>query len=112
MVPLGDEAPVEACFGPFGHSANPKARLVHSLRRMYDRLGHCFGRTRWNSKVTWVMWNLTSFHLETVLVSVQDRCTVCVKRAIGSEIILHTPNGTPRGRGSCGISLLSLWRQC
>ena len=22
----------------------------------------------------WVMWNLTSFHLETVLVSMQDRC--------------------------------------
>jgi hypothetical protein len=26
--------------------------------------------------VTWVMWNLTSFCLETVLVSVQDRCIV------------------------------------
>ena len=23
------------------------------------------------------MWNLTSFHLDTVLVSVQDRCMVC-----------------------------------
>ena len=31
--------------------------------------------------------------------SVQDRCTVCIKHAIGSEIILDTPNGTPRGRG-------------
>ena len=26
MVPLGDEAQVEAHFGPFGHSANPDAR--------------------------------------------------------------------------------------
>ena len=25
----------------------------------------------------WVIWNLVSFHLETVLVSVQDRCMVC-----------------------------------
>jgi hypothetical protein len=25
---------------------------------------------------TWVMWNLSSFHLEIVLVSVQDRCMV------------------------------------
>ena len=63
---------------------------------MYDWLGHHFGRTRWNSKVTWVMWNLTSVHLETVLVSVQDRCTVCAKRIIGSEIILDAPDGTTR----------------
>jgi len=25
--------------------------------------------------VTWVMWNLISFHLETMLVSVLDRCS-------------------------------------
>ena len=37
------------------------------------------------------MWNLTSFSLETVLVSVQDRCTVCVERTKGSEIILTHP---------------------
>jgi hypothetical protein len=43
-----------------------------------------------------VMWNLTSFHLETVLVSVQDRCTVCDKHTIGLEIILDAPDGTPR----------------
>jgi hypothetical protein len=29
--------------------------------------------------VTWVMWNLVSVRLETVLVSVQDRCPVCTK---------------------------------
>jgi hypothetical protein len=33
---------------------------------------------------------------ETVLVSVQDRCTVCAKRTIGSEIILDTPDRIPR----------------
>ena len=36
------------------------------------------------------------FHLETVLVLVQDRCTVCVNRTIGSDIILDAPGGTPR----------------
>ena len=41
----------------------------------------------------WVLWNLVSVCLETVLVSVQDRCMVCVKRTIGSEIILQAPNG-------------------
>ena len=35
----------------------------------------------------WVMWNLTSLRLETVLVSVQDRCMVWAKRTIGSEIV-------------------------
>jgi hypothetical protein len=34
--------------------------------------------------------------LETVLVSVQDRCTLCAKNTIGSVIILDAPNGTPR----------------
>jgi hypothetical protein len=27
---------------------------------------------------------------------VQDRCTVCSKRTIGSEVVLDTPNDTPR----------------
>ena len=36
---------------------------------------------------------LLSVHLETVLVLVEDRCTVCAKRPIGSEIILDAPNG-------------------
>jgi hypothetical protein len=34
------------------------------------------------------MWNLISVRLETVLVSVQDRCTVCAERTTGLEIIL------------------------
>jgi hypothetical protein len=38
------------------------------------------------------MWNLVLVHLETVLVSVQDWCTVCAKRTIGSEIILDAPD--------------------
>ena len=41
------------------------------------------------------MCDLTSFSLETVFVSVQDSCTVCAKRTIGSEIILDASNGTP-----------------
>jgi hypothetical protein len=44
----------------------------------------------------WVMWNLVSVHSETVLVSMQDRCMVCAKHIIGSEIILEAPDGTPR----------------
>ena len=31
-----------------------------------------------------------SVRLEMVLVLVQDRCTVCAKRTIGSEIVLDT----------------------
>jgi hypothetical protein len=45
MVLLGDEAVVDAHFGPFGDSANLDARLVHGLRRMYYRIGNHFGRT-------------------------------------------------------------------
>ena len=50
--------------------------------------------------------------LDIMLILTQDRCMVCIKRTIGWEIILDAPDGTPRRRGSYGISLLSIWRQC
>ena len=37
-----------------------------------------------------------SVYLEMVLLLVQDRCTVCAKRTIGSDIVLDAPDGTPR----------------
>ena len=37
------------------------------------------------------MWNLVSVRLEVVLVSVQDRSTVCAKRTIGSETFWTDP---------------------
>ena len=61
---------------------------MHGLHRTYHRLGNHFERAQWNSYVTWAMWNLVLVRLETVLVSVQDRCTVCTKRTIGSETVL------------------------
>jgi hypothetical protein len=76
----GDGAHVKAHFDPFGDSANLDAKLVHCLRRTYHRLRNHFGHTRWNSYAMWVLLNLISIHLETVLVSVQDRCTVYAKR--------------------------------
>jgi hypothetical protein len=46
--------------------------------------------------VTRLKWMLISICLETVLVSDQDRCMVCAKCTIGSEIIFDAPDGTPR----------------
>jgi hypothetical protein len=40
-------------------------------------------------------------------VSVQDRCMVCARRTIGSEIILDAPDGTTRSWGSSGSSFWS-----
>ena len=51
-----------------------------------------------------VKWKLVSIYFEIELISTRDRCTVFTESAIGSEHILGTPDGTPRGRGSCGIS--------
>jgi hypothetical protein len=34
--------------------------------------------------------------LEMVLILTHDRCTVCVERIIGLEIILDAPDGSPR----------------
>jgi hypothetical protein len=50
----------------------------------------------------WVVWNLALVYLETVLVLVQDRCTVCTEHTIGIEIILDALDGTSRLRGSSG----------
>ena len=37
------------------------------------------------------MSNHVSVHLEMLLVSVQDRCMVCIKRTLGSETVLDAP---------------------
>jgi hypothetical protein len=96
MVCLGDEAQVDARFGIFGDSANLDARQMHGLHRTLHRVKNHFGCTRWISFVTLVVWNLVSINLETVVVSVQDRCMVCAERTIGKEIDMDAPNGTPR----------------
>jgi hypothetical protein len=48
------------------------------------------------SLVTWDMSNLVLICLETVLVSVQDRCMDCANRTIESVILMDAPDGTPR----------------
>jgi hypothetical protein len=50
----------------------------------------------------WVRWNLVLVCLEIVLISAQDRFTVCAECTIGSKIALGTPEGTPRWRRSSG----------
>jgi hypothetical protein len=44
----------------------------------------------------WVMWNLGSVYLETMLVLVQDGCTVCAELTTGSEIVLDARDVTAR----------------
>ena len=41
--------------------------------------------------MTWVLWNPVLECLEIVLVSEQDRCTVCAKRTIGLDIVFNAP---------------------
>ena len=41
--------------------------------------------------MTLVLWKLVSVRLEIVLVSVQDRCTVCAKRTIGLDGVINAP---------------------
>ena len=93
---LGDVGHAEPRFDPVGDSVSVGATYLHVLRRTYHRLRNRFGCTRWNSLVTWVVWNLTSFHLETLLVSVQYRCMVCGRHTIASEIVLDALDDTTR----------------
>ena len=96
MVLLGDEVQLEACFGPFRDTDNLDARLVHGLCRTYYRLENHFGLTQWNSKETRLKWKLDAVRLEILLILMQDRCMICAERTIGSDVVLDTPNGTPR----------------
>jgi hypothetical protein len=52
--------------------------------------------------VTRFKWKLVSVRLEIVLVSVQDRCTVCANCTIDLEIVLDAPDVPPKRRGSNG----------
>jgi hypothetical protein len=45
--------------------------------------------------VMWLIWNPVLVCSMTLLVSEQDRCTVCAKCTVGLEIVLDTPDGTP-----------------
>jgi hypothetical protein len=92
----GDVGHVESCFGLFGDSVGVGARQVQDLHQMYNRLRNHFGRTRWYSKVMRLKWKLDSVCLEIVLILMQDRCTACAERTVGSEMVLDTPDGTPR----------------
>ena len=91
MVLLGVEAQLEARFGPFGHSANLDARSVHGLCRTYHR----FEKSFWTQPMELLGYvghvESRLVRLEMVLVLVQDRCMVCTKRTIGSEINLGAP---------------------
>ena len=79
---------MEAHLSLFVDSVNLDERQVHGLRQMHYRLRNNFGCILWYSDVTWVKWMLVSVHLEIVVVSMQDRSTICAERTIGSEISL------------------------
>ena len=46
--------------------------------------------------MTRLKWKLVLVLSNIVLILTPDRCTVCVKCTIGSEIVLDAPDGTPR----------------
>jgi hypothetical protein len=73
MVLLRDVGQVETSFGPFGDSIRLDAR-----------------------KVTWIKWKLILVCLEIVLILALDGCMVYPECTVDMEIILCTPDGTPR----------------
>ena len=46
--------------------------------------------------MTRLKWKLVLVLSNIVLILTQDRCTVCVERTVGSEIVFDAPDGTPR----------------
>jgi hypothetical protein len=43
--------------------------------------------------VTRLKWNIGSVRLETVLLLMQDWCTICVKHSVGSKIVFEATDG-------------------
>jgi carbonic anhydrase/acetyltransferase-like protein (isoleucine patch superfamily) len=43
-----------------------------------------------------VLMKFCSVRLKAVLVSVQNRCTICAKHTIGSDVVLDAHDDTPR----------------
>jgi hypothetical protein len=86
---------VEFHFSPIGDNVNVSAREVHGLHRTYNRHRNHFGRTRWDSYLTRLKWKLGLVRLKIVLLLMHDWCTVCVKRTVGSKIVMEAPDGTP-----------------
>jgi hypothetical protein len=82
MELLGDVGHGESCFRAFG--------VV--LVSMQDR---CM-RLKWMLKWMRLKWMLVLIRLGIVQILTQDRCMVCAKRTMASEIIWDVPNGTPR----------------
>ena len=89
MVLRRDVGLVEACFGPFGDSVNL------NLHQMYHGHGNHFGHIQWHSNVMLVKWKLILVHLEIVLISAQDTCTVCAECTIGLKTIFDASEGAP-----------------
>jgi hypothetical protein len=53
-------------------------------------------------------WKLGSVRLGIVQLLMQNWCTVCVERTLGSEIVLEAPDGSPRhGTTNSGEKALS-----
>jgi hypothetical protein len=57
-----------------------------------------------------VKWKHISVRFEIVLISRQDRCMVCAKYTIGSDIELGALDGTPSWRRSSGRLFQIVWR--
>ena len=79
---------------------------MHDLRRTWNIIGSHFGCTQWNSNAAWVKWKLILFHLEIVLISAQDRCTIYAECTTGMQIVLDVLDGTLRdvGQGEARFS--------
>jgi hypothetical protein len=84
---VSDMGRVEFRFSSFGDGVSASAREVHGLHRTYHRLGNS---TTLDARLVHGL-----VRLEIVLLLMHDWCTVCVKRTIGSEIVLEAPDGTP-----------------
>jgi hypothetical protein len=96
--------------GSCGISLRSWRKIVHGLHQMYHKTQKSF----WTHHHATPGWRgscrILLRSIWTVLVLLQDRCTVYTKRTLDSEIILDAPDGTPRWWISIESLSGSFWR--
>ena len=92
MKLLGDLGHLESRFFSFGHSVCVGAWFVLDVPHAYKSFWTQTMVPLGDEAQVEAHFSLS----DIVLILTQDRCTVCVKHTIGSEIVLDAPDGTPR----------------
>ena len=93
---LGDVGHVESRFSAFGDSVSVECKIGARFHVKRTRASESFYTNPMVLLVTMLKCKNDLVHLEIVLILTQDRCMLYSEPTISLEVILDTPDRTPR----------------